>query len=81
MVNLTNNFFSNVFEHGAGMIAHVMTFEVGKVLEDPNWQAPVYCFKEAKEEEKISSHVSLVTDNDVSIGRLMLEATDVSLLL
>lgn len=21
-----------------------MTFEVGKVLDDPNWQAPVYCF-------------------------------------
>nr|GLL21668.1 uncharacterized protein At4g14100-like [Ipomoea trifida] len=27
-----------------GMVAHVMTFEVGKVLSDPNWQAPVYCF-------------------------------------
>lgn len=29
-----------------------MTFEVGSVLEDPNWQAPVYCFKEAEEETK-----------------------------
>ncbi|RAL52050.1 unnamed protein product [Cuscuta campestris] len=27
-----------------GSVAHVMTFEVGKVLKDPNWQAPVYCF-------------------------------------
>ncbi|KAL6497149.1 hypothetical protein OROGR_029078 [Orobanche gracilis] len=29
-----------------GMVAHVMTFEVGKVLDDPHWQAPVYCFEE-----------------------------------
>lgn len=28
------------------MTAHVMTFEVGQVLDDPNWQAPVYCFDE-----------------------------------
>ncbi|XP_061337566.1 uncharacterized protein At4g14100-like isoform X2 [Gastrolobium bilobum] len=27
-----------------GYTAHVMTFEVGAVLEDPNWQAPLYCF-------------------------------------
>lgn len=32
----------------SGMIAHVMTFEVGAVLEDEKWQAPVYCFPEAK---------------------------------
>lgn len=62
------------------MIAHVMTFEVGKVLADPNWQAPAYCFKEAKKEE-ISSPVSLVTHNDVSIARLMGAAMDFSLLL
>ncbi|XP_075514366.1 uncharacterized protein At4g14100-like [Primulina tabacum] len=30
----------------SGMVAHVITFEVGKILDDPNWQAPVYCFKE-----------------------------------
>lgn len=30
-----------------GYTAHVMTFEVGAVLEDSKWQAPVYCFKEA----------------------------------
>lgn len=23
-----------------------MTFEVGAVLEDPNWQSPEYCFTE-----------------------------------
>lgn len=28
----------------AGTRSHVMTFEVGKVLDDPKWQAPVYCF-------------------------------------
>ncbi|XP_052181092.1 uncharacterized protein At4g14100-like [Diospyros lotus] len=32
----------------SGYSAHVMTFEVGKVLEDPKWQAPVYCFNEEK---------------------------------
>lgn len=29
----------------AGRTAHVMTFEVGAVLEDAKWQAPVYCFE------------------------------------
>ncbi|MCD7466642.1 hypothetical protein HAX54_003553 [Datura stramonium] len=29
-----------------GLIRHIMTFEVGKVLEDSKWQAPAYCFKE-----------------------------------
>ncbi|MCH92703.1 hypothetical protein A2U01_0013644 [Trifolium medium] len=32
-----------------GYTAHVMTFEVGAVLEDPKWQAPVYCFNQTKE--------------------------------
>lgn len=35
-----------------GTIAHFMTFEVGRVLEDPNWQAPVYCFEESNEQNK-----------------------------
>lgn len=34
----------------AGREAHVVTFEVGAVLEDEKWQAPVYCFR--KEEKK-----------------------------
>ncbi|KAF3671029.1 mitochondrial substrate carrier family protein [Capsicum annuum] len=69
-----------IFINGAG--SHVMTFEVGKVLDDPNWQAPVYCFNDANNKEEISSPLSLVTDNDVSIGRLMgAAAMDVSLLL
>lgn len=43
------------------MTAHVMTFEVGQVLDDPNWQAPVYCFDEEaaaanrQDQETISS--------------------------
>ncbi|CAA0827316.1 Unknown protein [Striga hermonthica] len=32
----------------SGLTTHVMTFEVGKVLEDPNWQAPTYCFLEGE---------------------------------
>ncbi|KAE8664441.1 mitochondrial substrate carrier family protein [Hibiscus syriacus] len=35
-----------------GYTAHVMTFEVGAVLEDSEWQAPVYCFKEDEEKRK-----------------------------
>ncbi|OMO52300.1 hypothetical protein COLO4_37270 [Corchorus olitorius] len=35
-----------------GYTAHVMTFEVGAVLEDSHWQAPLYCFKEAQEKGK-----------------------------
>ncbi|RVW29233.1 Uncharacterized protein CK203_083979 [Vitis vinifera] len=31
--------------HGGRRTAHVMTFEVGAVLEDTKWQAPVYCFE------------------------------------
>ncbi|PON68429.1 transferase [Parasponia andersonii] len=30
-----------------GREAHVMTFEVGAVLEDAKWQAPPYCFNSA----------------------------------
>lgn len=42
-----------IWEYLAGMTAHVMTFEVGAVLEDAKWQAPVYCFKEAEEEKSL----------------------------
>ncbi|EPS68692.1 transferase, transferring glycosyl groups [Genlisea aurea] len=31
-----------------GRSIHVMTFEVGAVLEDAKWQAPVYCFDKEK---------------------------------
>nr|GLL29317.1 uncharacterized protein At4g14100-like [Ipomoea trifida] len=42
----------------SGMVAHVMTFEVGKVLEDPGWQAPVYCFKENSTLQYLASPIS-----------------------
>ncbi|MED6149513.1 hypothetical protein PIB30_063317 [Stylosanthes scabra] len=35
-----------------GYTAHVMTFEVGAVLDDPNWQAPVYCFTDENEKQR-----------------------------
>ncbi|MED6194190.1 hypothetical protein PIB30_026189 [Stylosanthes scabra] len=35
-----------------GYTAHVMTFEVGAVLDDPNWQAPVYCFTDEDEKQR-----------------------------
>ncbi|WRX17469.1 hypothetical protein QQP08_009956, partial [Theobroma cacao] len=35
-----------------GYTAHGMTFEVGAVLGDSHWQAPVYCFEEAEENRK-----------------------------
>ncbi|MQM09256.1 hypothetical protein Taro_042128 [Colocasia esculenta] len=35
-----------------GRSAHVMTFEVGAVLEDAKWQAPVYCFEKGEGEQE-----------------------------
>ncbi|GMP34363.1 hypothetical protein CsSME_00007264 [Camellia sinensis var. sinensis] len=48
-----------VFHTGAKV--HVMTFEVGKVLEDAKWQAPVYCF-EAGKNSVIESMAALTTN-------------------
>ncbi|KAI3926075.1 hypothetical protein MKW98_028211 [Papaver atlanticum] len=45
-----------------GMEAHLMTFEVGAVLEDEKWQAPVYCF-ESGEQADDSSQLNSVVDN------------------
>ncbi|XXG47167.1 hypothetical protein AAC387_Pa02g1850 [Persea americana] len=45
-----------------GMSAHVITFEVGAVLEDAKWQAPYYCF-EKKEEEKTPKPESFLVPN------------------
>lgn len=50
---------------GAGYTAHVMTFEVGAVLEDPNWQAPVYCFSENGKENN-----SPILRHGVPVGSL-----------
>nr|DAD42523.1 TPA_asm: hypothetical protein HUJ06_000753 [Nelumbo nucifera] len=38
-----------------GRSVHVMTFEVGAVLEDAKWQAPVYCFEKEEENQQLQS--------------------------
>ncbi|KAI3882008.1 hypothetical protein MKX03_014577 [Papaver bracteatum] len=48
-----------------GMEGHLMTFEVGAVLEDEKWQAPVYCF-ESGEQADDSSQLNSVVDNSGS---------------
>ncbi|XP_050226132.1 uncharacterized protein At4g14100-like [Mercurialis annua] len=48
------------WEFYTGMVAHVMTFEVGAVLEDEQWQAPVYCFQNTEVEERNSVLESVV---------------------
>jgi hypothetical protein len=35
------------------MSMHAMTFEVGAVLDDSEWQAPEYCFTESTENENV----------------------------
>jgi hypothetical protein len=62
----------------AGYSGHVMTFEVRAVLEDAEWQAPLYCFSAAagEEEERMSpplepvaggaSHGSFMRGPDIS---------------
>lgn len=52
----------------AGMTAHVMTFEVGAVLEEAKWQAPVYCFGEAETENKRSKSSPLLLERPVQGG-------------
>ncbi|GMH15070.1 hypothetical protein Nepgr_016911 [Nepenthes gracilis] len=39
-----------------GREAHVMTFEVGAVLEDSKWQAPSYCFESNKDDHTKINH-------------------------
>ncbi|XP_020224363.1 uncharacterized protein At4g14100 [Cajanus cajan] len=54
-----------------GYTAHVMTFEVGAVLEDPHWQAPLYCFSENEKEK--NSPILRPADRGGSLGSLMRE--------
>ncbi|WVZ62240.1 hypothetical protein U9M48_012006 [Paspalum notatum var. saurae] len=42
--NVLNFCISSVAARFSGMQQHVMSFEVGGVLEDSKWQAPAYCF-------------------------------------
>jgi hypothetical protein len=48
-----------------------MTFEVGAVLEDPNWQAPVYCFNQTEKEKSVSSLLESTTVRGDSFWSLM----------
>lgn len=48
----------------------MMTFEVGAVLEDAEWQAPLYCFGAGEEEERMSPLLEPVVGGD-SRGRFM----------
>jgi len=62
----------------AGMVSHVMTFEVGAVLEDEHWQAPVYCFDEMKNETSEKTNAFVLESEDAasagfSHGMLMRE--------
>ncbi|KAK1294392.1 Uncharacterized protein QJS10_CPA16g00803 [Acorus calamus] len=52
-------FFTQTFWFGRS--AHVMTFEVGAVLEDEKWQAPVYCFEGKVEVTGRSGGIGSVT--------------------
>ncbi|KAK2391335.1 transferring glycosyl group transferase [Trifolium repens] len=54
-----------------GYTAHVMTFEVGAVLEDPNWQAPIYCFNQTEKEKSVSSLLESTTVPGDSFWSLM----------
>lgn len=47
-----------------GRSIHVMTFDVGAVLEDKKWQAPVYCF------EKKDTQTDPRSENKVDAGYL-----------
>lgn len=47
------------------MTAHVMTFEVGAVLDHENWQAPVYCFSENRTQNKRPSKDSEIQSFNV----------------
>ncbi|KAK2662201.1 hypothetical protein Ddye_000775 [Dipteronia dyeriana] len=61
-----------------GYTAHVMTFEVGAVLEDPNWQAPVYCFAKDKRRPLLESTVVTTAS---SLGKLIRDVSGFSLTL
>ncbi|XP_058731906.1 uncharacterized protein At4g14100-like [Vicia villosa] len=53
----------------SGMVSHVMTFEVGAVLEDEHWQAPVYCFSKSESEpRKHNIMSSSLVDLETAVG-------------
>lgn len=46
-----------------GRAVHVMTFEVGAVLEDSQWQAPVYCFNKEKKHQSLQHPHQFLRDS------------------
>lgn len=50
-----------------------MTFEVGAVLEDEKWQAPVYCFDKKKREKMGKTRNSHSEFDEVFIKNLALK--------
>ncbi|KAM7480223.1 hypothetical protein LguiA_028436 [Lonicera macranthoides] len=61
----------------SGMTEHVMTFEVGKVLEDSKWQAPSYCFNnEGRKHHPLLQSLASAADFHV---RFMRGVSDVSM--
>lgn len=59
-----------------GREAHVMTFDVGAVLDDPKWQAPVYCFDSKKNYSFSNAAVETSLDAIASIEGVMRGAQD-----
>ncbi|XP_022738252.1 uncharacterized protein At4g14100-like [Durio zibethinus] len=64
-----------------GYTAHVMTFEVGAILEDSQWQAPVYCFNEGEEKRKKEAVIESLGWSDNHQGNLMRGISSVSMTL
>ncbi|KNA23725.1 hypothetical protein SOVF_021510 [Spinacia oleracea] len=46
-----------------GRAFHVMTFEVGAVLEDSEWQAPAYCFNKEEEHQTLQHPLHFMRDS------------------
>ncbi|KAJ8645962.1 hypothetical protein MRB53_007710 [Persea americana] len=47
--------------------AHVMTFEVGAVLEDAKWQEPLYCFEKKDAEKNAKTHPVIADGFETSV--------------
>ncbi|KAJ3704514.1 hypothetical protein LUZ61_008219 [Rhynchospora tenuis] len=58
-----------------GRTAHVMTFEVGAVLDDAAWQAPDYCFQknDTTKEQQLESPEIFSFDNALSINHNLIQ--------
>ncbi|GAA0185713.1 hypothetical protein LIER_33001 [Lithospermum erythrorhizon] len=63
-----------------GIVSHVMTFEVGGVLEDSKWQLPWYCFSEIEAPE-MPSFVTGLANNFATQINLMRGFIDISIIM